>query len=259
MDRYGLVVGIFAAIFTAGQVWTAWLTNRDSNRQHNDNLTRRNAEKEMEDRQVALGIHQELTSLEVQRAKQLVLTDPAQREFVRALFKRCAAKFKLMNDAGVLDAYLAKSLQEELDAIAEIDPEGNKEAADVIARKRGDRSRYTWAGSGSLSKLQLMQRIALEFAGSMPPDHDDFTQRFAAELSTALGRPVDPTKVLVSVPRADPAHMKVAEQVGPVLLDGTEYVVRHTLGLTGTKDYGVLIQLPVIDHFRSRYPIGNAV
>lgn len=252
-DVVGLVIAAIVAIITGIQFWIAIKLNGAA------------AERQrLEDRQMALTIHEELTSLEVQQAKLDAPTSTAHHAFLQALYERSTARYGLVRDLGNLRddqhrPYLKEQIEAQLAAVESVDPEAMEDATAHREGRPVDRSRYTWAGAGSYPKHQVLQKVATELAARDGlTGRAQFITTFAEHLRQALPdeRPPAPDKILAPVATSDGAHQRVARAVGPLVLQGEEYVVQNLLGFSNSAGYGARIQLPVIEHFRSEgFPI----
>ena len=168
-----------------------------------------------------------------------------------------------------------------VEALAErtADATENTSERDGMPASRADRSRYRWgASSDPLSKHEVLQRIAIAMTESDEPltpddpvasageapgsERELLERRLEHHVRMATGRSPDAggDKMLLPLAKATDKnqHKRIADNVGPVQLDGGEYVVRHQLGLPAA-GYGTRTQIPVIDYFAkldpARFPI----
>lgn len=205
----------------------------------------------------ALEIHESLTSLEVLEALGRARSDEdaVATDFLQATYRRSQSRYLAFKDSADLPDQLDTLVEEALGAIAALYPQQLGEEQQQVAttrQDRRDRTRYSWDGDGSHSKIWTINLIAERWASTHGlTTVAAFVESFGAELRAAVPDRADeftPAWLLTTTHDEKYGARDTYLASTPLVLDGTEYGVHWRCGFKNHQ-IGTGVHRPVIEHF----------
>lgn len=219
----------------------------------------------------ALEIHSSLTSREVFHAAAQAETDPADKQFLIAAYRRGKSRYVAFKEGVTPGAELEELITTSLKDIASLFPSELASEQSLVEeqrkRRRGEFSKFRVGNSGTFSKhhtLHAIQRHFCEINGITT--RDEFERLFGAVVEEIIGSEMGRGRFTASKLLKDPSTATAKDQekygnkdrslidkLGAIQLDGIDYIADFDLGFTPQPaDIGRTVQLPLIRQLITR-------
>lgn len=266
MDNIALIDVSFGIVTTLllGALTTVDFVSERQRKNRDERAAER--QRNFEDTQFALDIQASTSTSEIIDLLARPKLTAHEREFLKRTHGIAKARMDAMAEFAKLSEPLRDSVEQSLQRLYDVvgdDPDVQSRQEEMNSkhgmRVQNDRSRYSWDGSGSFTKYELLHLIAQRFILlNSITSRAEFDTQFGDTITAVLGNQVagktfSAERLLDPVAREgrfEARDAKFVEIHGAIEFDGVAYRAGWSLGFGGVRDIGRVVQLPVIEHFR---------